>query len=291
MKSLSSRLRALIVALPLALLGATPAASAVEPSGVPTGDYALFGACPLSAPNITDCLVMQTSGGQFTIGRVTVPIDRTITIQGGLVTDPTTEALTFAPPANAPALSQTPLGVPGGLEGLISQRNLAPLSRSLFGRLRQRLNTLTATLEPVGPLQVNLINLLTEEGPTVVLPVRVKLDNVLLGNSCYIGSSSEPITIGLTDGTTSPPPPNTPISGSPGSLSFENEGEELALSGSSLVDNSFAVPGVNGCGPFGLLDGAIDHQVGLPSPAGSNTAIVDGTETLAAASAVLASEE
>jgi hypothetical protein len=290
MKSPSSRLRALIVALPLALLGVAPAASAVEPSGVPTGGDALFGACPLSAPSIAYCLVMQTTGGQLTIGKATVPIDRTITIQGGL-TESTTGALTFVPPASAPVLSQTPLEVPGGLLGLISQRDLTSWSHGAFGRWRQRLNTLTATLEPVGPIQVNLTSLITEEGSTVVLPARIKLDNVLLGDRCYIGSSSEPITLGLGDGTTSPPPPNTPISGSTGSLSFNEEGEKIELTGSSLVDNSFAVPRANGCGPFGLLDGALDHQVGLPSPAGSNTAIVDGTEILAGASTVLASEE
>jgi hypothetical protein len=291
MKSPSSRLRALIVALPLVLLGVAPSAFAVEPSGVPTGNYALFGDCPLSAPNITDCLIMQTSGGQLTVGKATVPIDRTITIQGGLVTEPTTEALTFVPPADGQVLSRTPLEIPGGLLGLIAQRDLTPWSHGGFNRWYQRFNTLTATLELVGPVQVNLINILTQNGPTLVLPVRVKLDNVLLGHRCYIGSSSEPITLNLTDGTTSPPPPNTPISGSPGSLSINDEGSQLELTGSSLVDNAFAVPRANGCGPFGLLDRAIDHQVGLPSPAGSNTAIVDGTETLAAASAVLASEE
>jgi hypothetical protein len=143
----------------------------------------------------------------------------------------------------------------------------------------------------VGPGQVNLADILTQEGPTLVLPLRIKLDNALLGGRCYIGSSAEPVTLSLTDGTTSPPPPNTPLSGSPGTLSINDEGAEIELSGSSLVDNSFAVPRANGCGPFGLLDHVIDHQVGLPSPAGANTAIVDGTEKLAEAAAVLASEE
>jgi hypothetical protein len=299
MKSSSTRLRALTVALPMILLGLAPSASAffrkpppTPPAPpAPTGDYALFSDCPLSAPNITDCLVTQASGGQFTVGKTTVPIDRTITIQGGLATNPETEGLSFVPPADGQTLSQTPLEFPGGLLGLLSQRDLSPWApHNGFNRWYQRFNTLTATLELVGPLQVNIISILTEEGPALVLPLSVKLDNPLLGNRCYIGSPSEPITVNLTDGTTSPPPPNQPISGTPGSLSLEDEADKLTLSGSSFVDNSFAVPRAHGCGPFGLLDRAIDHQLELPSAAGNNTAIIDGTESLATAEAVLASE-
>ena len=59
-----------------------------------------------------------------------------------------------------------------------------------------------------------------------------------------------------------------------------NEPGNLAtVSGSSLVDNSFAAPGVSGCGePLSvLLDPAIDLAAGLPSAAGSNTAILNSS--------------
>jgi hypothetical protein len=291
MKSSASRLKALAVTLPLIVLGWAPSAFAVEPPAAPTGDYALFGDCPVSAPGIADCLVTQTTGGQLTFGKATVPIDRTITIQGGLATEPVTEALAFVPAADGQTLSHTPLEVPGGLLNLIDRRDLATWSHGGFNRWSPRAYTVTATLELVGPVQVNILNILLQEGSALVLPVRIRLANPLLGGGCHIGSGAEPITLNMIDGTTSPPPPNEPISGTPGSLSIANEGAEAILSASVFVDNSFAVPQAEGCGPAGVFDNAIDRQLELPSASGANTAIMDSTETLAAVAAVLASEE
>jgi len=61
--------------------------------------------------------------------------------------------------------------------------------------------------ELADPAHLDLKNL-GGAGPLVNLPLKVKLDNLLLGNACFIGSSSEPVTLNLTDGTTNPDLPN-----------------------------------------------------------------------------------
>ena len=113
----------------------------------------------------------------------------------------------------------------------------------------------------------------------MVLPIKVKLENPLLGESCYVGSDSEPITLHLTTGTTSPPPPNKPLSGNPGKATFNEALTIITINGTSLVDNSFSAPGAEGCGGAlsGLLDTVVDLQAGLPSAAGNNTAILNGS--------------
>ncbi len=64
---------------------------------------------------------------------------------------------------------------------------------------------LKATVELVGAPEVNPVNLLLEQGTALELPVQVHLENPgsfdLLGANCYIGSSTTPITLDLTTGT------------------------------------------------------------------------------------------
>jgi hypothetical protein len=287
MKSFSARWSALVAALPLIVLGLAPAAPASAQS--PTGDYAVFSNCPLEVPAVSLCLAVQMRSGQVTAGKLTLPIDRTLTIQGGLAEGENGQ-LGFVPAAGGQSFPPVPLAVPGGLFSVVSRREVTRWANKGFARWYQSVEALTGTLEVVGPPQVSILNIIFQEGPAMVLPLRIKLGNTLLGPACYIGSPAEPITLALTDGTTSPPPPNTPISGTPGSLSIRDEGSLLELAGSSLVDNAYAVPRANGCGPGGLLTGAIDNQLGLPAPAGTNTAIMDGSSTLAVAEAVRASE-
>ena len=59
--------------------------------------------------------------------------------------------------------------------------------------------------------------------------------------------------------------------------------EDKAL---KLVDNSFSVPGANGCGPLGILDPALNTIEGLPSAAGNNSAVFSGKSWLVAASTI-----
>ena len=122
--------------------------------------------------------------------------------------------------------------------------------------------------------------------------MKIKLSNVFLGSSCYVGSEANPVILNLTTGTTSPPEPNKPIKGSKGELKFEYEGALVVLSGGSLVDNAFSAPEATGCGaPFSaLVDKLVDSVFGVPAAAGENTAILTGKLEDGYAPAVRASE-
>ena len=141
--------------------------------------------------------------------------------------------------------------------------------------------------ELAGRIQISNSNTISQEGTAVQLPVMFHLITPAL--SCYIGSHRDPIVLNLTTGTTSPPPPNKPISGATGSLSILDGGAQLTLTGDSLVDNAFSVPKAHGCGPGGDLNQTVNEDLGLPSPAGNNTAVLNGTIAIAAATPVLGS--
>jgi hypothetical protein len=116
-------------------------------------------------------------------------------------------------------------------------------------------------------------------GEPVSLPIKVHLRNPVIGNNCYIGSDTNPIQLHLTRGTTSPPAPNQPITGSAGTRTSDPAlPGTLRDSNLVLVDNSFAAPAAHGCRlNLGLLavgiDDLVNLQSGLPSAAGHNEAI------------------
>jgi hypothetical protein len=244
---------AVALAASLGMLAAAPPAPASFQH-----EFAPFAKCPVNTPGVSECLVSTVTSGEFKIGSNTVPIDKPIVLQGGY--NPKTHELVGATDGNT--LSKTPLKIPGGLLGI-----------ELLGNLTE----VTATAELAGPAHLDLKNL-GGAGPLVNLPLKVKLDNPLLGSECFIGSSSEPVTLNLTDGTTSPPPPNEPISGKFGKAIIKDEGRILGATENTLVDNAFSAPGVNGCGGILSLvvDLSVDLKAGLPAAAGTNTAIMNG---------------
>lgn len=278
-----ARLLAITVA-PLAML----ALAAPAMAGKPTGDYANFKECPVSNPAVITCVFGQTSSGEFKIGSTSVPLTKTQTLQGGL-----TGSEEFVNAANGETLSKTAQTVPGGLLKIVAPSWLPGWLQVILNEyVNKGITGVTATTELVGKPSLNLLAALTGEGTALALPVRVHLENVFLGGSCYVGSSAHPINVELTTGTTSPPAPNKPITGSPGEPEEKDGGELLILRKNSLVNNSFSAPEAEGCGGLFsfLIDPAVDAEIGLPSAAGHNTAILDGTQELAGAGAVKASE-
>ncbi len=284
----------LALVMPFATLGLASPALAGEHH--PTGDYAPFVDCPLSNPSLTFCLVAQTSSGEFTVGKKTVPINKTITLQGGTIENEETGALTFVGAENGETLSKTALYVPGGLFGTKPPESWPPEAKERFEEMVNKgLTGVTETTElakPASDIGINTNNLIGEEGVALSLPVKVKLSNVFLGNSCYVGSEAHPIVLNLTTGTTSPPEPNKPIKGSVGEIEFKDEFNIVALKGGALVDNAFAAPEASGCGGVfsKLVDPLVDSAFGLPAAAGHNTAILNGNLEEAVAAAVKASE-
>jgi hypothetical protein len=288
------RWAALMLAVPLAALALASSALAAAP----TGEFANFAQCPLANPAVNQCLYGVTTSGEFTVGKTTVPIVHPITFQGGIIANELTGAETFVEAANGVTLSHTPQPVPGGLLGIMSPSFFPEPLKKIFNEFIENGPTgVNATTELVGLPKINRPNLIEGKGAALTLPIRVHLENALLGPKCYIGSASHPITIPFTTGTTNPPAPNKPITGSPGEYEERDGGELVILRKNSLVENAFAAPGAEGCGSqilfgifTGVIDGAINSKLGLPSAAGHNTAILKGTLENATAEAVKKSE-
>jgi len=268
---------------------------ALASSHHPTGEFAHLGECPLSHPALLFCTFAETNGGFFTIGQKNVPLKNPVILQGGLEVNEAETEVIFVGAENGDTLSKTPQTVPGGLLGVEAPKWWPLFLQNLFNEyINKGLTGVTATVElaaPASKIVVNPENLLSETGTALGLPVKIKLSNAFLGSNCYIGSNAKPVTINFTTGETSPPPPNTPIHGSAGEASFGEMGL-ITLSGGSFVNNSFAAPGASGCGGlFSLfVDPFVNSLVGLPSPAGTNTAILEGKFQLAEAALVRASE-
>jgi hypothetical protein len=271
----------------LVLAVAAPAMAA------PKGDFAVFAQCPLKNPEVNLCVFVQSSGGEFVIGSKTVPVNKTVTLQGGSILNEETGAETFVAAANGETLSKTPLTVPGGLFGIKAPEWWSKEAQEWFNKfINEGFTGVTATAELVGNPGISRTNLLFQEGVALSLPVRLHLNNAILGSGCYLGSKSNPVTFNLTTGTTKPPAPNKPITGAVGELEFKDEFQLVIIKGNRVVDNAFSAPGVEGCGGFFsfLVDPLVEKILGVPSAAGHNTAILEGSLQNATASAVKASE-
>jgi hypothetical protein len=299
--SLSRRAMVVIVSLFASAVVLGSASSALATEHHPKGDFAVFNQCPLSNPATNVCIFAQTEGGEFIVGKATVPIKNTITLQGGIhvIENEELEIVgeEFIGAENGVTLSKTPQNVPGGLAGLVKCYEISNFFERLACEItfENGLTGVTATTElaaPASSIGINLQNLIEATGTALSLPVKVKLSNPLLGESCYIGSNAHPISLPLTTGTTSPPEPNKPISGKIGTVELKDEFNLFVVKENTLVNNSFAAPKAEGCGGIFsfLIDPLVNGKLGLPSAAGHNTAILNGTLKDANAPAVTASE-
>ena len=258
----------------------------------PTGEFEPFAECPLNNEAVEGCIYSKSDGGYFLMGAKEVPLVNPVVLQGGLAKG------VFVGAENGETLSKTPQPVPGGLLGIVAPKWWPQWIQDWFNNgINEGLTGVTATVElaaPASEVKISTTNLILEKGTAISLPVKIKLSNALLGSNCYIGSNSNPVVIDFTSGETSPPPPNEPIHGSKGTLEFGGGGKIIKLSGGQLVNNSFAAPEADGCGGWLLsyfIDPLVNSLVGLPSPAGTNTAILEGVLESANANAVRESEE
>jgi hypothetical protein len=239
-----------------------------------------------------------TESGEVVLGSKKVPIVNPVILQGGYgaANEEKEEALfaKFYEAANGVTLSKTAQPVPGGLAGLVNCKEISNvlLRLSCEAALESKATGVNSTLElarPASDIRISENNLAAEIGTALELPVMVHLENPFLGNNCYVGSSSNPIIWKLTTGETSPPSPNKPIKGSPGEIEFLEEGRIAEAKNSRLVDNSWAAPGVSGCGGVLvelLLNPVINIASGLPAAEGKNTADLRGTLNVASGAAV-----
>jgi hypothetical protein len=290
---------AVLVAPVIGLVGASSALA------TPKGIFAPFADCPATTSGVALCQFAQTTSGSVAIGKTSVPISKTITLQGGATPTGVLNEYLLVPAKDGNSLSKTELNVPGGLADLINCEEIKgsgfveKLERETCKALFESGTTgVTATTELVAnssnPAILNTGALFASEQTALVLPVRVHLKNPLLGSGCYIGSEASPIQLHLTTGTTKPALPNKPIKGKVGTLGVEEEfGFEVdTLTENALVDNNFSAPVAEGCGELlsFLIDPIVDSKLGLPSAAGNNTAILEGSLKVAEAAGVIASE-
>ena len=303
---------AMALMVPVASLGVVSSPAVAAPGGV----FAVFAHCPLAAfralgipPGAAKCGFHQLTSGELVIGSMDVPIDRTITLQGGFIKDNPEDGNEYLayPAEGAESLSKTELAVPGGLSGLVDCGEIKGWgSRERYEQYACRAlsffdgtNGVTATIESAAsatnPLIYNEYNTIEEEGTAVTFPVRVHLKNPFLGASCYIGSEASPLQLHLTTGATSPPEGFKSIHGALGQVETLEEDGLLTVrtTGDSLVDNTFSAPVAEGCGESfsSIIDPILDSMVKLPSPAGHNTVILTGEARLATAEHVETDEK
>jgi hypothetical protein len=243
---------ALVAVLATALLGVTGSAQAVFPN---------FSGCTASNIETEACIDVQNRAGNLNIKGFNVPLGESLEIRGTIRPEAGGSNV-FTPPAGTTGFFARTVPVPGGLLGI----------EWIPG------NTVLAITELAGsPSQIRI-----ETGDlSIRMPVKVRLVNLLLGMDCHIGTNSNPVNLNLIVGTTSPPPPNRPISGRAGRLGTSPEGRALLITGSRNVENSFAVPGATECGlGLGLINTLVNLRLRLPSAAGNNSIEVDNDVAL-----------
>jgi hypothetical protein len=255
------------------------------------GDWAPFNRCPVTNPTMLAadgaikqafCAVADSPSGSATIGSTTVTTGDT-NLQFGLVTDTSTnpETVTAVSPPGG-AVVAAPAQVPGGLLGLMCPSLIPVISQICATLVNSPLNAVNAVVESAGdPSNINLVAQLKQGVPILTLPVKIQLQNPILGSNCFIGSDANPILL-HPENLTTPTVSNvrfktngTPAKGGPLFALITN---------ATQGDNTFSVPTASGCGGLLslLIDPIVNAKLGLPSPSGSNSLVLnDSTNELA----------
>lgn len=279
----STRISLALLLVALAALSLVASASAAKL----TGDYAKFANCPLDNAEAWKCFYSTTVGGEVALGSRKVPIVNPAVLQGAYAEPDKKGFSKFVGATGGETLSEASQPLPGGLLGIVAPQDSSPLVKTLVAILfENNLTKVSATLELAGSpsaIRVSENNLGGEIGTALKLPVKIHLENAFLGPACYVGSSSSPVIWNLSSGTTSPPKPAKPITGTIGEFDFLDEGRLIETKGTKLVDNAWATPVASGCGgPLSsLVNPLVNASAGLPAPAGTNTTILENEAALA----------
>jgi hypothetical protein len=242
------------------------------------GDWAPFTRCPVDnsamlaadgSASIAFCAASDSPSGSIKLGNITAPTGDS-NLQIGLIENTSTGAFSVVSPAGG-AIVTAPITVPGGLLGLMCPSDILAVSAVCDEITTSALNTVTAVVEPAGnPSDFSLGAGISSGFPIITLPVKIQLENPLLGSDCYLGSDSDPILLHPQNQTT--PAVNVEdfdANGTPDTTNPVMDG--IYSVGGTQVDDSAAIPAATGCGLLGVLDLAVDLKVGLPSPSGNNT--------------------
>ncbi|MFA1550692.1 hypothetical protein [Actinomadura chokoriensis] len=253
MKSIRFRRSSSRLALPAVLgaalltFGLASSASAANPDPIPASFS--FSDCPTlpagASPDYSQCWVAVVTSGTFKVGNFDQKIEEPIRITWATTFNlDTFETQNVFGGINAPKMLVQP-----GLFG-------DPLLSAVY-----------AKVEYAGAFEMPV-----SDNFEINIGLKIKLVNPLLGSNCYVGSNSNPIRVALTTGTTSPPAPNTPITGEGVSIARPDSSPPVLQA--KHVGNSFAVPGAKGClFGGGVADWLVNQVGGFPSAAGKNTMI------------------
>jgi hypothetical protein len=206
---------------------AGPASTAHAESTYQPGD-ADFADCPQLPegvlPGLWHCLSIVVVGGTMTLGSLEQELTQPIHITVAM--GPKDRKLTL---------------LEGGIKSDPIPVNPLPLPVDLLG--------MTVNVEQAGPIV-----------PAPVLPqsipLKIKVNHLLVGGDCYIGGDGEPISV----------KPNL------GQLALGDIGGVPVIT-TQITDTTFAVPAVTTCGLIGTP--LINLIAGLPSAAGNNSATMD----------------
>jgi hypothetical protein len=265
---------------------------AASAAGELSGNYTRFANCPYKNPEASKCIYSTTLGGEVALGARKVPVLNPVVLQGAVDKPDKSGFSKFIGARNGITLSEASQPIPGGLTGIVAPKESSPLVKAAIAFFFENaLTSASATLElarPASEVRFNESNLGGELGTALRLPLRIHLENPLLGPSCYIGSASSPILWNLTSGTTNPRPPGKPIKGDAGELEILEEGSMLETKGTTLAGNTWAAPLAHGCGgPLSfLVNPLVNSSAGLPAAAGENVARLENSAFITAAAAL-----
>jgi hypothetical protein len=259
-----------------------------------TGEFAKFAQCPYNNLEVKKCMYSPTEGGEVVLGTKKVPITSVAYLQGGFgKPNAETGFSKFYEALNGITLSKAAQNVPGGLLGIVPPEKSPALVKLLSAFFFENgLTGISSTLElakPASEIKVSENHLAEEEGIALELPVKVHLENPFLGKSCYVGSSSSPVTFKLTTGSTA----DKKLKGFGGEVELFEEGSVLQLKNAVLVDNTWTAPVASGCGGIlsFLVNPIINGQIGLPATAGKNSSVLKNTINIASRAAVKLNNE
>ncbi|MFF2329476.1 MULTISPECIES: hypothetical protein [unclassified Streptomyces] len=285
MRSGSNRARVGLLASFTALAAFASMGSATAATTL-NGNWAPFNRCPVDAPAMlaadgaTDtatCVSSHSASGSIKLGNTVVPVGAS-DLQIGVVTHPGGGTTVVSPQGGA--LVADSAQIPGGLLGLMCPSDI-PVITGICNQLTDvSLNRVTATIESVNnPTDFQLLAGTTTGKPIVTLPVRIHLENPFLGNSCYIGSASDPILL-RPENLTRPTVGTQKFAGD-GTTDAAGPMGRISLLGATQNDTTYAVPGAGGCG-LGLLNWAVNLKTGLPAASGNNNVALNDAQTYVA---------
>ncbi|MFB7918790.1 hypothetical protein [Streptomyces sp. NPDC056061] len=285
MRSGSKRARLGLLASFTALAAFTSVGSATAATQL-NGNWSPFGRCPVDNPamlaadgsdNTAVCVSSHSASGSIKLGNSVVPVGAS-DLQVGVITHPGGGSTVVSPAGGA--LVADSAQIPGGLLGLMCPNDIPVITGICNQITNASLNRVTATIESVdNPSDFQLMAGVTTGKPIITLPVRIHLENPFLGNTCYIGSASDPILLR----------PRNLTRPTAGTQQFDGDGTpnpagvmgRISLLGADQTDTAYTVPGATGCG-LGLLNWAVNLKTGLPSASGNNNVVLNDAQTYVA---------